>query len=95
MYSYDGPGFKTGPAPGITSWNKEGRIRFVGKMTRMSNPGPSWPSCLFFPQCFDCIRELNFLFTYKLVVCRKLYLESLKFVIWVRAEDQAVPIFVK
>ena len=33
---------------GVTSWNnsnKEGRIHFVGKMTPVSNPGPSWASC--------------------------------------------------
>ena len=39
---------KTGPTLGVTSWNnrnKEGIINFVGKMTQMSDPGPSWPSC--------------------------------------------------
>ena len=24
----------------------KGRIHFVGKITQVSNPGPSWPSCL-------------------------------------------------
>ena len=47
-FSYDGPGFKTSPAPGITNWNnrsKKGRIHFVGKMTQVSDQGPRWPSC--------------------------------------------------
>ena len=41
-------GVKTGPTPGVTSWNncnREGRIHFVGKKTQVSDPGPSWPSC--------------------------------------------------
>ena len=31
---------------GVTRWNnsnKKGRIHFVGKMTQVSDPGPSWP----------------------------------------------------
>ena len=42
-------GSKLAPPRGVTSWNnrnKEGRIHFMGKMTRVRNPGPSWPSCL-------------------------------------------------
>ena len=34
LYSYDTPGVKTGPCPGVTSWNnnnREGRIHFVGE----------------------------------------------------------------
>ena len=49
FYSYDTPGVKTGPNPGVISWNnsnREGRIHFVGKLTQVSNSGPSWPSCL-------------------------------------------------
>ena len=49
FYSYDTPGVKTGPIPGVISWknsNREGRIHFVGKLTHVSNSGPSWPSCL-------------------------------------------------
>ena len=37
------------PTNRITSWNnsnKEGRIHTVGKMTQVSDLGPSWPSCL-------------------------------------------------
>ena len=50
FYSYDTPGVKTGPIPGVISWNnsnREGRIHFVGKLTQVSDSGPSWPSCLF------------------------------------------------
>ena len=48
FYSYDTPGVKTGPIRGVISWNnsnREGRINFVGKLTQVSDPGPSWPSC--------------------------------------------------
>ena len=44
FYSYDTPGVKTGIIPGVTSWNnsnRDGRIHFVGKMTQVSDPGPS------------------------------------------------------
>ena len=50
FYSYDTPWVKTGPIPGVISWNnsnREGRTNFVGKLTQVSDPGPSWPSCVF------------------------------------------------
>ena len=50
VFSYNTPGVKTGSTWGVTSWNnrnKEGRINFVAKMTKVSDPGPSWPSCYF------------------------------------------------
>ena len=49
FYSYEAPGVKTCPTPRVTSWNnrkKEDRIYFVGIMTQVSDPGPSWPSCI-------------------------------------------------
>ena len=41
-------GSKLAPFRGVISWNKsnrEGRIHFVGKLTQVSDSGPSWPSC--------------------------------------------------
>ena len=43
-------GSKLAPWGGVISWNnsnREGRIHFVGKLTRVSDSGPSWPSCFF------------------------------------------------
>ena len=49
FFSNVAPGVKTGPILGVTSWNsrnnKKVKINFVGKMTQVSNPGSSWPSC--------------------------------------------------
>ena len=42
-------GSKLAPSRGVISWNnskREGRINFVGKLTQVSDSGPSWPSCL-------------------------------------------------
>ena len=61
FYSYDTPGVKTGPIPGVTYWNnsnREGRIHFVGKLTQVSGSGPSWPSCfcsLGIAKCVWCL----------------------------------------
>ena len=41
-------GSKLAPSRGVISWNtsnREGRIHFVGKLTQVSDSGPSWPSC--------------------------------------------------
>ena len=41
-------GSKLAPSRGSLSWNdsnREGRIHFVGKLTQVSDSGPSWPSC--------------------------------------------------
>ena len=49
FYLYNTSGVKTGTTPWVTSWNnsnEEGRNHFVGKMTQVSDPGPSWPSCI-------------------------------------------------
>ena len=43
-------GSKLAPSRGVISWNnscREGRIHFVGKLTQVSDSGPSWPSCFF------------------------------------------------
>ena len=43
-------GSKLAPSGGVISWNnsnREDRIHFVGKLTQVSNSGPSWPSCLW------------------------------------------------
>ena len=40
-----------GGGGGVISWNnsnREGRIHFVGKLTQLSDSGPSWPFCFFF-----------------------------------------------
>ena len=50
FYSYDTPGVKPGPIRGVISLNisnREGRMHFVGKLTQVSDSGPSWPSCLY------------------------------------------------
>ena len=56
FYSYATPGVKTGPIPGVISWNNsngEGRIHFMGKLTQVSDSGPSWPSCFIMAKDFN------------------------------------------
>ena len=70
FYSYDTPGVKTGPDPGVTNWNnsnKEGRIHCVGKVTQVSDPGPSWPSCSSFREIYITSRSLQVIL--QLFVC--------------------------
>ena len=54
-------GLKLAPSGGVISWNnsnREGRIHFVGKLTQVSDSGPSWPSCFFISKKIKVLKAL-------------------------------------
>ena len=64
-------GSKLAPSGGVISWNnsnRECRIHFVGKLTKVSDSEPSWPSCFILERVNPLLND-KILDKFKLKLC--------------------------